>query len=412
MNHAPAPFLEAGFRPFFFAATLGGIALIVFWGFEYGFSGAMPPTGLHPVVWHGHEMLVGYAAAVVAGFLLTAVTNWTGRPTLVGPGLGALAAVWLAARLALFVPGRGHWIAFALESLFFLGLGIALFRPVIAARRWGDMEVLAKVPTLWAAGLLIHLGAAGILDAGIRWGLYTALYTVVGLIMVIGRRVIPFFIERGTGGKLTWRPPRWQELVGLVVFLAFWILDAFTQQKALVALTAAALLVIHGVRLYAWHHPALWSRPMVWVLYLGYAWIVAAFALKAAGWWWPQADALALHAFGYGGIGLLTAGMMVRVTLGHTGRNPNAPPRGVVWIFLPLALGPGARRPAPGGAGSLHSVGDRLGGPVAGRPRRPGRDLSAHVVAALGPAARHPPAPVNPAGAEQPVYCRDFPESA
>ncbi len=336
---ALAAFLEAGFRPFFLAATLGGIALVLVWGLEYGFSGASPRTGLHPVVWHGHEMLMGYTAAVVAGFLLTAVSNWTGRTTLTGPWLGTLAAVWLAARIALLLPGEGHWPAFALETLFFLGLSVALLRPVIAAKRWSDLEVLAKVPTLWVAGLLIHLGAAGILNEGIRWGLYTALYTVVGLIMVIGRRVIPFFIERGTGGRLTWRPPRWQELMGLVVFLAFWILDAFTREKAAVALTAAVLVVIHGIRLLAWHHRALWSRPMVWVLYLGYTWIVAAFALKAAGWWWPQADALALHAFAYGGIGLLTMGMMVRVTLGHTGRNPNAPPRGVSWIFLPLALG-------------------------------------------------------------------------
>ncbi|HHB11954.1 MAG TPA: NnrS family protein [Chromatiales bacterium] len=340
---APPAFLEMGFRPFFFAATLGGIGLILLWGYEYGFAGRTPPTSLHPVVWHGHEMLMGYTAAVVAGFLLTAVTNWTGRPTLTGPLLGVLAALWVFARLAVFLPYEAQWLAFALETAFFLGLSLALFRPVVAARRWGDMEVLAKVPTLWVAGMLVHLGVAGILSDGIRWGLYTALYTVVGLIMVIGRRVIPFFVERGTGGRLRYRPSRRQEVLGLGAFLAFWILDAFTTQRLLVALTAGILLVLHGIRLYAWHQRTLWRRPMVWVLYLGYAWIVLAFALKVLGYRWAQADALALHAFAYGGIGLLTAGMMVRVTLGHTGRNPNAPPRGVVWIFLPLAVGAAVR---------------------------------------------------------------------
>ncbi len=335
----PPPLLEAGFRPFFLLATAGGIGLAVLWGLEYGFLGHTPATGLHPVVWHGHEMLMGYAAAVVAGFLLTAVTNWTGRATATGAWLGALVLAWLAARVVMFIPSAGHWIAFGFETLFLLGLTVALFRPVAATRRWRDLEVVAKVPTLWAAGVLLHLGATGVLDEGVRWGLYTALYTIIGLVMVIGRRVIPFFIERGTGGKLTWQPPRWQELLGLVVFLAFWVLDTFTGQRAWVALSAAALLVVHAVRLAAWHHPVLWRRPMVWVLYLGYAWIVTAFALKTAGYWWPQADALALHAFAYGGIGLLTVGMMVRVTLGHTGRNPNAPPRAVIWVFLPLALG-------------------------------------------------------------------------
>lgn len=342
---------QLGFRPFFLLAALFSALSILFWAgaWVYGWPlpKALPITGMG---WHGHEMVFGYTLAVVAGFLLTAVRNWTQIPTLRGLPLAGLAGLWLGARLTM--ASRPDWIglAAALDLAFGLGLTLAIAEPLARAGQWKQFGIVAKVALMVSANGLFYAGALGWLAEGVRWGLYSGLYLVVALIFVMARRVVPFFIERGVGYPVSLRNRPWVDRASLVLMLAFWVVDVFVGHAPLAALLAAASLAVHGIRLADWHTPGIWKKPLLWILYLGYAATTFGFLLKAVAPWLPVSPYLALHAFAAGGIGLMTVGMMARVTLGHTGRSVQAPPAGVGGVFallvgafvarvlLPLAL--------------------------------------------------------------------------
>lgn len=325
---------QLGFRPFFLLAAAFSPLSILFWGFAYLRGGPLPPDlPVTPMAWHGHEMVFGYALAVVAGFLLTAVRNWTQIPTLRGLPLAALAALWLTARLVMGL--RPGWVELAasLDLAFGAGLVLAISRPLAQAGQWRQFGIVAKVALLVAANGLFYAGAHGWVEEGVRWGLYSGVYLVLSLIFVMARRVLPFFIERGVGQPVTLRNRPWVDRASLVLMLAFWITDVFAAQDRLAAALAALLFAVHAVRLYDWHTPGIWTRPMLWILYLAYGAAVSGFLLKAAA-PWGVPPLLALHAFAAGGIGLMTVGMMARVALGHTGRSVHAPPRGLTAVFV------------------------------------------------------------------------------
>ncbi|MDH5515977.1 MAG: NnrS family protein, partial [Gammaproteobacteria bacterium] len=163
------------------------------------------------------------------------------------------------------------------------------------------------------------------------------------LIFVLARRVFPFFIERGVGYVVELRNRTWLDMSSLVLFLAFWVADVLRPDSLPVALLALALLALHALRLAGWHTAGIWQKPLLWVLYLGYLWLVIAFALKAAVYFFGISPFLALHAFSYGAIGMITLGMMSRVTLGHTGRDMTDPPSTLLPAFALLFAGSLAR---------------------------------------------------------------------
>ncbi len=336
--------LRLGFRPFFLAAGGYAIVSMLIWYAAYIHGWTFPFAGLPPPIWHGHEMIYGYSAAVVAGFLLTAVRNWTGMPTLRGMPLFLLFLFWLSARLFGLVGGADFLIAAASFDLLFLAaLSAAIGLPIIRTRQWHNAAILGKLILLLASNLVFFLGVSGQLEQGLYWGLYSGLYMIIALILTISRRVLPFFIERGVGYPVELRNSRWVDIGSLILFVGFWIADLVWPNSLSVAVLAGGLFFLHLWRLLGWYTAGIWKRPLLWVLYLAYAAVIAGFALKVAAYSPGVSPSLGLHAFAVGGIGLMTLGMMTRVALGHTGRDVFDPPRLLSWIFIILLAALGAR---------------------------------------------------------------------
>jgi uncharacterized protein involved in response to NO len=333
------PVLNLGFRPFFLAA--GGFAVLsmLIWVGLYQFGWTLRLNGLPATTWHAHEMLYGYAMAVAAGFLLTAVKNWTGVQTLHGAPLLVLFLLWLAARVVPFLT------PLPIESMALLDLGfmafllVAVALPVVKVRQWKQVGILSLLFLMLGANALFYLGLLGVLSDGVQWGLYSGLYLIVALVFAMGRRVIPFFIEKGVGYPVQLKNRLWLDWAVLVLFLLFAVVDVFTPYAGLAALLAAVQIPLHGLRMVDWHTPGIWRKPLLWVLYLASGSMLLGFVLKLAGYQFAISPFLAVHAFAVGGIGMVTIGMMARVTLGHTGRSVFAPPTVDSWIFAVLFLG-------------------------------------------------------------------------
>jgi uncharacterized protein involved in response to NO len=326
--------LRLGFRPFFLAA--GGYAVIgiLIWYAAYIHGWRFPAAGLAQVTWHGHEMIYGYSLAVVAGFLLTAVRNWTGIPTLNGMPLLLLFLFWLLARLFMLAGGSELLIVAASFDLLFLALlSAAIAVPIIRTRQWHNIAIVGKIVLLLASNLVFFLGAAGRLEQGVYWGLYSGLYIIIALILTLSRRVLPFFIEKGVGYAVDLRNSKWVDIASLALFVGFWIGELLRPNSLGVAVCAAGLFLLHLWRLLGWYTAGVWKKPLLWVLYLAYAAIIAGFALKTAVYFAGISPSLGLHAFAVGGVGMMTLGMMTRVALGHTGRDVLEPPALLFWVF-------------------------------------------------------------------------------
>jgi uncharacterized protein involved in response to NO len=333
-------FLSLGFRPFFTAAAVFAVLSMLAWMQVYVFAHRWSPGGLPAVVWHGHEMIYGYAVAVIAGFLLTAVRNWTGVPTVQGLPLLLLLLLWTTGRI-LILGGEDAALkgAAVADTLFATLLLIAIARPVIKTRQWRQTGILSKVALLPCANLLFYAGALGYFPQGLRAGLYSGLYLIVALILVMARRVLPFFIEKGVGYSVRMTNRRWLDIAGLLVFFLFWIADILQPDSLPAAVLAGLLFILHTFRMAGWYTSGIWRHPLLWSLYGGYGFLALGFALKAAVPIVGVSPLLALHAFAYGGIGLFTLGMMTRVSIAHTGRDILTPRPMLFWMFAALALG-------------------------------------------------------------------------
>ncbi|MBW8329352.1 MAG: NnrS family protein [Thiobacillus sp.] len=315
-----APF-ALGFRPFFLAAGVYAVVLMALWLLVL--RGSLEPGMLSPLVWHGHEMLFGFTVAVIAGFLLTAAQNWTGIRTPSGTPLAALFLVWLAGRLAFLVPGLPAGLVALVDLAFLPAVALTLAVPILKARQLHNAPFPLMLLVLTAANALVHLEALGWTTgwafSSASLGLHLATYVVVTMVVVMGGRVIPSF----TDNKLRTRARRWKtiEILVPVTTLGALLAALIASDSYITALLAATAATVHVIRLAGWYTPQYWSVPLLWILHLGYAWIALGFALlalSAAG--FSTAAVSSLHAFTAGGIGVLTLGMMARVSLGHTGR--------------------------------------------------------------------------------------------
>jgi uncharacterized protein involved in response to NO len=321
----PVAFLALGFRPFFLAAALAAIGLIALWLADYAgvFSVRTYYTATN---WHAHEMVFGYAVAVVAGFLLTAVRNWTLIDTPRGGPLATLLALWIAGRVAPFAPGvLPGWLIASLDGAFLPVLAASLAVPLLRRRQWRNLPFVPILLALACANALVHLDVLGVMPGRATTGLYLGVHLIVLLITVVGGRVIPFFTERALPGASprTWLPVEWLS-IGSVVALAILGVVPFAPQLT-TAVTAVATLA-HAVRLSGWFDRRVWSVPLLWILHIGHGWLVVGFALQTLSATALMRPQLALHAFTTGAIGALTLGMMARVSLGHTGRPLQAAP--------------------------------------------------------------------------------------
>ena len=329
--------LSLGFRPFFIGAGLYAVLSIGLWMAVFLFSMPLPLTSVSIIEWHIHEMIYGYSIAVIAGFLLTAVRNWTGIQTLHGSGLLILLALWMLARITFSITAHIE-VAGILDIAFMLMLLVSVSIPCIQAKQWQQLAILSTLLLLAAGNILFYLGAIGQLAQGVHWGLYGGLYLIVGLILIMARRVVPFFIERGVGYPVTLFNAKWLDITSVVLFLGFFTSDVFLNTPHLSAWCAAGLFIVHTIRLVGWHTPGIWKAPLLWSLYISLVFIDLGLLLFVFSVYGNVPVSLALHAFAIGGVALMTLSMMSRVSLGHTGRNVQSPPRAAAFaLFLLVA---------------------------------------------------------------------------
>lgn len=340
------PILQYGFRPFFFLASLHAGLAIPAWLWLF-YSGTEPYGPFASLEWHVHEMLFGYLAAVIAGFILTAVPNWTGCLPLSGGRLAVLAGLWLAGRLACLLQ-PDPVMAMVIGLMFPVALAAAIWREVLAGRNWRNAPV-AVMLTLFAIANALHHGenlAIAPDDLGIRM----ALGAVAMLIVLIGGRIVPSFTRNWLARNGQTRLPAslgGLDKLALIVTgtaLVFWIARPHAAATGIVLVSSGGLLML---RLARWRGLAAIASPIVFVLHAGYGWLAASMLLLGAAILWdgiPQSAAV--HALTAGAIGTMTLAVMTRASLGHTGRVIRSD-GWTVAIYVLVTLGALTRVAAP-----------------------------------------------------------------
>jgi len=333
--------LHLGFRPFFLGAGIAAVALVFLWTLIYQFNWAVDLNGIPSPYWHAHEMIYGYGLAIVAGFLLTAAKTWTNLQTLHGYKLLGLFLLWALGRVVPFAgPALSVMVMAVTDTLFVLILLAHISLLIIKSKQHRQIIILVLLLLLLSGNLQFYAGVLQNNSALMRQGIYMGLYLLVNMILVMGGRVIPFFIERGVGYPVKLVSHRWLDLGSIAIFILFWIIEVFIPDlQAVNACIAAVLCVLHGWRLWGWHTPGIWKKPLLWILYVPYGMLVIGFLLRATAGIFNFPVVLAVHAFGYGGVGVLTLGMICRVIWGHSGREITRPPRTLVLMFIPIILG-------------------------------------------------------------------------
>ncbi len=324
-----------GFRPFFLLAGLYSAIGLSHWVMKF-VRGVMGGNYYGAIGWHSHEMLFGYATAVIAGFLLTAVRNWTGVDTPRGTPLALLAGLWLASRLLAWWPTVPGWLIAPVDLAFLPLLAVSVAYPIIRTGHWKSLVFPVLMLAMAGGNLLVHLETLDITSATARVGILLALYMILAILMIMGGRVIPFVTEKVVPGASP-ITRAWLEHIVTPLVILLGLALSVEAPPAMTGLLALLTAAANGLRLTGWYAAAVWRYPMIWVLQLGYAWIVAGFLLQAASSQGLVSPFIALHALTLGGIGMLTLGMMARVTLGHTARNVNEPAGLVLAAFMLLA---------------------------------------------------------------------------
>lgn len=301
------------FRPFYLLAALFAAIAVPVWAVAYSGAIELPMAGIW---WHAHEMIFGFAVAVIIGFLFTAGRAWTGIDTPAGGQLAALAALWLAGRLAMAF-GSGVWVA-VIDIAFLPLAAAALLRVLIKARSWRNYFVGVLPALLAVANLIFHLAVLGVIDADPLNAMHFALALVVMLETVIGGRVIPMFTFNSLRGIRQWRNANFDLAAAVVTALALVLWAAGVGGWAAVVSLIAALMQL--VRWGGWNPWPTRKVPLLWILHASYLWIPLGLGLLAAAQWGILPRSAGIHALAIGATGGLIIGMITRTALGHTGR--------------------------------------------------------------------------------------------
>ncbi|RWG22959.1 MAG: NnrS family protein [Mesorhizobium sp.] len=332
--------LSYGFRPFFLLGSLqAGVAMLLWLPLYYG---KLATASLFvPVDWHIHELLFGYLAAVVTGFLLTAIPNWTGRLPVQGFRLLVLVSLWILGRLAVFFSQETGWLlAAVVDCSFLLAVVVAAATEIIAGRNWRNLKVLLPVATLLAANAMFHVEAHydGFSDASRRLGLGA----VVILVMIIGGRIIPSFtrnwLVREKPGRLPASFGRFD--IGTIALsaagLAAWIIFPDATATGVLLITGA---VFNAVRLARWAGDRTLSDPLVVILHVAFSFVPVGLLLAGLSGFAPQTIPIAagIHALAVGAITCMTLAVMTRATFGHTGRELRAS-GGTCAVFAAIVI--------------------------------------------------------------------------
>lgn len=304
-----------GFRPFYLLASLFSALSVLLWAAQ--FSGYLPHAYLQGPVWHGHEMLFGYATAVIAGFLLTAVHAWTNQPTASGLPLMALAALWVCGRVLVLTPCA--MTAAVVNAAFPVAIAWAIGIPLLRSRNVRNYFFVGLLVLMGALILAVHLAWQGYLDLPPRLGLQLGLDVVLFIMVVMGGRVIPMFTNNGIPGVQAARHALVEKLALGAVILLF-LADLLQLPQTAIGAIALLAALVHGVRLSLWKPWRTLATPLVWILHAAYAWIVLHLIIRGLNSLELLGGSYATHALTVGAIGGLTLGMMVRTARGHTGR--------------------------------------------------------------------------------------------
>jgi len=321
LEYAGPALFSYGFRPFFLGAAVWAALAIVLWLPQY-FGHLTLPTAFAPLDWHIHEMIYGYVAAAVAGFLLTAIPNWTERLPVNGYPLAALFALWLLGRIA--IAGSAVWgllLAAAVDVAFLLIFAAVAFGEIVAGRNWRNLRVLVVLGVLIAGNIVFHAEVIrnGSADYGIRIGMAA----LIGLIMLVGGRVVPSFtrnwLVRNNPGRLPEPFSRFDAatIAASALALICWIaLPQFVGAGILLIIAGLLQAVRHG----RWAGDRTLADRLVLVLHVAYAFVPIGFLLMGAAVVWPAIfpTSAGIHAWMAGAVGLMTLAVMTRASLGHT----------------------------------------------------------------------------------------------
>ncbi|NOX07965.1 MAG: NnrS family protein [Gammaproteobacteria bacterium] len=325
---------DLGFRPFFMGAGLFAFIAMALWLLSYSYARPIGLSVLLPVTWHAHEMIYGYALAVIFGFLLTAVGNWTGKAMPKGGVLMAMFTLWALVRILPFISlGYQLELAMILELTLILVVYIAVLLPAKQSAQSNNIALVSLLLWMFIGDAVYYAGLLGWLENGVRDGLYLGLYGVVLFILLMARRVVPFFISKGLEVNLGIKERPWLDYVAIIVFVLFVLSDVFFAMPLVSSIFAVVLALLHVYTLVQWYHPDLRKKSLLWSLYLGYLGLVSGFIMKALEPFMAISPTLAVHAFTVS-VAIMTLAMMTRVSLGHTGRDVFNPPLLLRWIFL------------------------------------------------------------------------------
>lgn len=313
------PFLGRGFRPFFLLGALYSALNLLIWGGFYAGHITPPSFLLDPVSWHAHEMIYGFTMAIIAGFLLTAVANWTGGAPARQLHLGALCGLWVAGRVVMnFDLGLPDIAIAVIENSFIPALAISLSIPLLKSWNKRNFVFLVLLSILFFCDIWFFITQE-------RMSLYIPVMVIIAMISLVGGRIIPAFTVaalRRRGEEAHQTPQGRLDALALVsiVFIVLALLLTGTQGIFL-AVCAFASAIIHGLRMRAYHTRRILNDPMVWVLHAGYGWVIIGLFLIGLAGIGILPFSMVLHALTAGAIGTMTLGMMCRVALGHTGRD-------------------------------------------------------------------------------------------
>ena len=333
------PLLSYGFRPFFLgAAVWAPVAMILWIGTMVGRFDLVSVYGA--VAWHAHEFLFGYLAATVAGFLLTAAPNWPGRRPITGAPLLGLFTLWFAGRVALLAINQLGLTAVVVDSLFLFMIAFVVGWEIIAAKNWRNLRIVLLVIALALSNVLYHLEV--IRTGSPALAIRVSLSVIVTLIMVIGGRLASSFTRNWLISRKAQRYPALFDRIDAaaiaigIASLAIWIAMPDQTVAGLALLGSAAA---QTVRLARWRGTTTWREPLVLILHVGYAFIPLGFLTAGMSVLWPDilAPSAALHAWTAGAVGVMTLGVMTRVSLGHSGRALTAS-RATIVIYVAIVL--------------------------------------------------------------------------
>ena len=327
------PILSFGFRPFFLLACAWSALIVPMWVLAY--LDYSPFAGSLTRDWHVHEMLFGYLSGVMAGFLLTAVPNWTGRLPLRGAPLALLVGLWLAGRVAMVVAPQSIWAA-TTDSVFLMIFAGFIWKEVVAGRNWRNLPICALITLMALANIGVHLRS---LEPDLASGAERlALGVAAAMIALIGGRVTPSFTRNWLAQRRVTHLPAQASRFDLALLVITGLALLAWVAVPMLTLTGAALTLaglVNLIRLARWRGERTLAEPLVWILHKGYGWLGFALVIMGGSALWPSVVPVSagIHALTAGAIGVMTLAMMTRAILGHTGRALQAG-RGTLAIYL------------------------------------------------------------------------------